>query len=135
VTRAAARIRCGLETELRLGNLDAVRDWGDARDYVAAMWRMLQQDAPDDYLIATGVGRTIRDLLDAAFAVVGLDWHKYVVRDPRFYRPLEAVPLIGCAAKANSRLDWKPARPFSVTIKDMVNADLAAIEQTDGIKL
>lgn len=124
VTRAAAAIRLGVETQLRLGNLDAVRDWGDARDYVTGMWQMLQQPLPDDYVIATGIARTVRDLVEMAFTAAGLDWQKYVVTDPQFYRPAEAVPLIGSAAKAQAAFGWRPTRDFATTLRDMVEQDL-----------
>jgi len=95
VTNAAARIKCGLATELRMGNLDSRRDWGFAGDYVEAMWRMLQQDEPDDFVVATGETRTVRELVELAFSHVGLDWEKYVVQDPAFYRPAEVDLLVG----------------------------------------
>ena len=100
IVAAAARIKAGIDKELRLGNLDSVRDWGDARDYVEAMWLMLQQPEPDDYVIATGQGRTIRDFWTRRSAAVELDWRDYVVEDQRFYRPTEKCPMIGDATKA-----------------------------------
>jgi GDPmannose 4,6-dehydratase len=124
ITRAAARIKLGLETELRLGNLDAVRDWGHARDYVRAMWLMLQHAEPDDYVIATGQGRTVREFVEAAFTAAGLDWQSYVRIDPAFFRPAETIPLIGSAAKARSKLGWTPETPFADLVRTMVEADL-----------
>lgn len=124
ITQAAARIKAGLQQELRLGNLDAIRDWGDARDYVEAMWLMLQQPSPDDYVIATGQGKTVRDLLDVAFGAVSLDWREYVTVDERFYRPSEKHPLIGDATKAEKRLGWSRKRDFEALIKEMVSQDL-----------
>jgi GDPmannose 4,6-dehydratase len=126
IVAAAVRIKAGIDKELRLGNLDSVRDWGDARDYVRAMWLMLQQPAPDDYVIATGQGRTIRDLLDAAFAAVELDWRDYVVKDERFYRPTEKCPMIGDATKARTRLGWAPKREFAAMVREMVAEKLTA---------
>jgi GDPmannose 4,6-dehydratase len=128
ITRAAARIKLGLETELRLGNLDAVRDWGDARDYVRAMWLMLQQPKPDDYVIATGQGRTVRDFVEAAFTAVGLDWKQYVRMDPSFYRPAEKISLIGCAARARTKLGWTSQTTFDQVVHGMVQADLRTYE-------
>jgi GDPmannose 4,6-dehydratase len=128
IVAAAAKIKAGIDKELRLGNLDSVRDWGDARDYVEAMWLMLRQPEPDDYVIATGQGRTIRDLLNAAFTAVDLDWRDYVVQDERFYRPAEKFPMIGDAAKLRARLGWSPARDFKTMIEEMVAAKLAAYE-------
>jgi GDPmannose 4,6-dehydratase len=124
ITRSAALIREGKQKELRLGNLDAVRDWGDARDYVEAMWLMLQQPNPDDYVIATGQGRTVRDFLDAAFRAVDLDWSKYVVVDERFYRPAEKYSFVGDASKAEERLNWSRKRDFAALVKEMVSVDL-----------
>jgi GDPmannose 4,6-dehydratase len=123
ITRAAARIRAGLDTELRLGNLEVVRDWGYAPDYVAAMWRMLQTSNPDDFIIASGRGRTVRDFLDVAFSAVSLDWRDFVVVDPQFYRPAEPVPLIGCADKAHRELGWAVAKDFESMVREMVQHD------------
>jgi GDPmannose 4,6-dehydratase len=127
ITRAAARIRAGLETELRLGNLDAVRDWGYAPDYVVAMWKALQSNRPDDYVIATGRGRTVREFVQAAFSAVDMDWHKFVVVDPQFWRPAEPVPLVGCATKALEKLGWAPERDFRSMIHEMVENDCHAV--------
>lgn len=120
ITRAAVRIKAGMETELRLGNLDAIRDWGDAQDFAEAMWAMLQQPTPDDYVIATGQGRTVRELLELAFTVAGLDWKKYVIADPVFYMPETGAPRVGDPAKAGRRLGWFARTPFEQTIASMV---------------
>jgi GDPmannose 4,6-dehydratase len=127
VTDAAARIKLGLATELRLGNLEAHRDWGFAGDYVRAMWMMLQQSRPDDYVIATGETHSVRELVEVAFVHVGLDWRKYVVQDPLFYRPAEVDHLIGDSAKARKALGWRPAVSFTEMVKMMVDADLARL--------
>jgi GDPmannose 4,6-dehydratase len=125
VTRAVARIALGLQDSLSLGNLDSSRDWGFARDYVQAMWSMLQQDEPDDYVIATGETHTIRELLDIAFKRIGVDdWSDKVVQDPRFIRPAEVDLLIGDASKAREKLGWRPTVAFSELIEMMVDADL-----------
>jgi GDPmannose 4,6-dehydratase len=124
VARAAARIKLGLDHELRLGNLDARRDWGYALDYVRAMWLMLQQPTPSDYVVATGECHTIRDLLDAAFEAVELDWRPFVVRDPALVRPAEVELLIGDASRAKRDLGWTPTVSFRDLIRMMVNADL-----------
>jgi GDPmannose 4,6-dehydratase len=127
VTNGVARIHLGLQDKIALGNLDASRDWGFAGDYVEAMWMMLQQPEPDDYVIATGETHTIRDLLDHAFTAVGIeDWHAYVDQDPRFMRPAEVDMLIGDASKARERLGWKPTVGFADLIRMMVDADVAA---------
>lgn len=128
ITRAAARIRAGLERELLLGNLDTVRDWGHARDYVQAMWLMLQASEPDDYVVATGQGRTVRQFVEAAFNAVGLDWRPYVRSDPEFWRASEPVPLIGDASRIRTRLGWKPQRTFEQIVHEMADADLAEAE-------
>jgi GDPmannose 4,6-dehydratase len=129
VTLAAARIREGLQSELRLGNLDAQRDWGYAGDYVDAMWRMLQQDEPDDYVVATGQAHSIRELLDAAFEHVDLDWQDYVRIDPRFYRPSEVNVLLGDPAKAREKLGWTPRTSFEELVRLMVESDLELAER------
>jgi GDPmannose 4,6-dehydratase len=123
ITRAAARIKHGLDKKLFLGNLDAKRDWGYAGDYVEAMWMMLQQDKPDDYVIATGESYSVRDCLDVAFSTLGLDWSKYVELDPRYLRPTEVDHLRGDASKARDKLGWKPKITFKQLIKKMVEAD------------
>ena len=126
VTNAVARIALGLQDELRLGNLDARRDWGFAGDYVEAMWLMLQQDAPDDFVIATNETHTVRELVDVAFKHAGIsDWEQHVVIDPRFYRPAEVDLLIGDATKANTRLGWTPKVDFPSLVQSMVDADVA----------
>ncbi len=126
ITKAAARIKLGLQRELFLGNLDAKRDWGFAGDYVEAMWLMLQQDAPDDYVVATGETHTVREFLDVAFGHLGLDWQRYVQIDPRYYRPTEVDLLIGDPAKARRHLGWKPTVDFHRLGIMMVEADVEA---------
>jgi len=123
ITRAAARIKHGLEKKLFLGNLDAKRDWGYAKDYVEAMWMMLQQDKPDDYVIATGESHSVRECLDVAFGVLDLDWPKYVEIDPRYFRPTEVDHLLGDASKARAKLGWKPTVTFKQLITMMVEHD------------
>ncbi|MEY3601542.1 MAG: hypothetical protein RL169_786 [Armatimonadota bacterium] len=124
VTDGVARIKLGLASELRMGNLDAQRDWGFAGDYVHAMWLMLQQDTPDDYVVATGETHTVKELVQLAFDRVGLDWEKYVVIDPRFIRPAEVDLLIGQPAKANNVLGWVPQTSFQTLVNMMVDADM-----------
>jgi len=124
ITDGVARIKLGLATELRLGNLDARRDWGFAGDYVRAMWLMLQQTVPADYVVATGATRSVGDFVRAAFAVADLDWERYVVIDPRFYRPAEVDVLVGDARKARAELGWEPETPFEQLVESMVLADL-----------
>ncbi len=124
ITDGVARIKLGLASELRLGNLEARRDWGFAGDYVRAMWLMLQQPAPDDYVIATGTTRSVGEFVRAAFAVAGLDWERYVVVDPRFYRPAEVDLLVGDAGKAYRQLGWEPETSFERLVESMVLADL-----------
>lgn len=127
VTDGVARIRLGLQRELRLGNLDAQRDWGFAGDYVRAMWLMLQQDAPNDYVVATGHTYSVRDLVDSAFRRAGLDWQEHVLQDPRFMRPAEVDLLVGDAAKARTELGWTPEVEFDDLVGMMVDADLARL--------
>jgi GDPmannose 4,6-dehydratase len=129
ITAAAARISRGIDDELRLGNLDAVRDWGYAPDYVRAMHLALQQEAADDYVVATGETHTLRELLDIAFSSVGLDWHRHVVTDPGLLRPAEPVRLCGDATRARTRLGWAPTRDFAAIIREMVAADLDRLNQ------
>jgi GDPmannose 4,6-dehydratase len=124
ITRAAARIKLGLQDALYLGNLDAERDWGFAGDYVEAMWLMLQQEQPDDYVIATGERRSVRDFLDATFGLLDLEWARYVHTDPRYLRPAEVPVLQGDYTKARERLGWKPRVSFSELVAMMVEADL-----------
>ncbi len=128
VTDGVARIVMGLSDSLKLGNLDARRDWGFAGDYVRAMWLMLQQDQPDDYVIATGTAHSVRDLVETAFSHVGLDWNKYVGVDPRFIRPAEVDLLIGDPSKAKKELGWAPAVDFKQLVAMMVDADLARLK-------
>jgi GDPmannose 4,6-dehydratase len=127
ITRAAARIKHGLDSKLYLGNLEARRDWGFAADYVEAMWRMLQQDRPDDYVVATGESHTVRDVLDVAFGAVGLDWRPHVEIDPRYYRPTEVDHLLGDASRARERLGWQPRVRFRELIEMMVRSDDADV--------
>jgi GDPmannose 4,6-dehydratase len=127
VSHGVARIKRGLDTELRLGNLDARRDWGFAGDYVEAMWQMLQSDEPGDYVVASGETHSIRELCEIAFGRVGLDWNDYVVQDERFYRPAEVDLLIGDPAKAAGALGWVPRTTFAGLVEMMVDADLAAL--------
>jgi GDPmannose 4,6-dehydratase len=135
VTRAAARIKVGLQDKLHLGNLDARRDWGFAGDYVDAMWRMLQADEPEDFVVATGESHTVRELLDAAFGQLGLDWHAHVEIDPRYFRPAEVDSLCGDATKARTRLGWEPRVRFAELVRMMVDSDLrlAQAEERAGI--
>jgi GDPmannose 4,6-dehydratase len=128
VSDGVARIKLGLARTLALGNLDARRDWGFAGDYVGAMWRMLQQDTADDYVIATGATRSVRDLVEVAFDHVGLQWQDFVVTDPRFLRPAEVDLLIGDASKARTALDWEPKVSFEELVRMMVDADLARLQ-------
>jgi GDPmannose 4,6-dehydratase len=128
VSDGVARIKLGMSRELRLGNLDAKRDWGFAGDYVRAMWLMLQQDAPDDYVIATGETHSVRDLVEVAFGSVGLDWKAYVVEDPALIRPAEVDLLIGDPSKARRQLGWKPEVSFADLIRGMVEADLLRLK-------
>ncbi len=129
ITYGAAKIKLGLATELRLGNLDARRDWGYAGDYVQAMWLMLQQDAPDDYVVATGQTWSVRQFVEAAFSRVGLDWEKYVVQDPKFYRPAEVDLLVGDPTKAHDELGWEPTVDFQGLVNMMVDADMEALSR------
>ena len=124
VTDAVARIKLGLADEVRLGNLDAQRDWGFAGDYVRAMWLMLQQDDPDDYVVATGETHTVQKLVETAFGAVDLDWRPYVKLDPRFMRPAEVDLLVGDPSKARTELGWEPQVGFDELVRMMVDADL-----------
>ena len=124
ITRAAAAIKLGLQEHLYLGNLDARRDWGYAKDYFEAMWLMLQADEPDDYVIATGKMHAVRDLLDEAFGHVGLDWSQHVEIDPRYFRPAEVDELLGDASKAREQLGWTPSVDFPQLVRIMVDHDL-----------
>jgi len=124
ITRAVAGIRAGRQRKLYLGNLEARRDWGYAPEYVEAMWRMLQQDAPDDYVIATGETHSVKDFLAEAFGYAGLDWEEHVELDPRYYRPAEVDLLIGDATKAREQLGWQPRTGFQQLVRLMVDEDL-----------
>lgn len=128
ICRAAAAIARGQQEELRLGDLDARRDWGHARDYVRAMWLMLQHARPDDYVLATGKSHTVREVVELAFGCVNLDWHAHVKPDPRFLRPAEPVDLVGNAAKAHAQLGWEPTTDFAEMITEMTRAELQALE-------
>ena len=126
VSRGIAGILSGRSQRLRLGNLESKRDWGHARDYVEAMWLMLQQEAPDDYVIATGVQWSIRQLVETAFGMVGLDWQDYVEVDKAYFRPADVPDLRGDATKARTRLGWRPRISFHEMIREMLEHDLAA---------
>ena len=127
ITHGVARIKHGLDQELRLGNLDSRRDWGYAGDFVRAMWMMLQEDEPDDYVISTGTSRTIREFCEVAFAHAGLDWRQYVVVDERFLRPAEVHTLLGDATKAREKLGWEPEVGFEEMVQQMVDWDLEQV--------
>ncbi len=135
ITRAATRIKLGLQDKLYLGNLEARRDWGFAGDYVDAMWRMLQADAADDYVVATGESHSVREFLDAVFGLLDLDWRPSVEIDPRYLRPAEVDALRGDASKARARLGWRPTVGFRELVKMMVDSDLslAQAEQRSGL--
>jgi GDPmannose 4,6-dehydratase len=128
VTDGAARISLGLANELRMGNLDAQRDWGYAGDYVRAMWAMLQQDEPSDFVVATGIAHSVRELCEVAFARVGLDYERHVVVDPKFLRPAEVDHLLGDAARARAVLRWAPEVEFRELVEMMVDADMARLQ-------
>ena len=129
ISDGVARIKLGIAKELRLGNLDAKRDWGYAGDYVRAMWMMLQQSKPEDFVIATGRAHSVKDFVKLAFGAVGLDWEKYVVVDPRFYRPAEVDALLGDPAKAKRMLGWEPQVSFEELAEMMVRADLERLRR------
>ena len=124
ITHTAVKIKLGLANELRLGNLESQRDWGYAGDYVRAMWLMLQQDRPDDYVISTGETHSIRDFVDEAFSYLDMDWQEYVVQDPKFYRPAEVDLLVGDSSKAGCSLGWEPTVDFRGLVRLMVDADM-----------
>ena len=128
ITSNAVKIKCGDETELRLGNLDAVRDWGHAREYVDAMWRMVQLDHPDDFVVATNESHSVREFCDIAFSHLGLDYRDHVKVDPRYFRPAEVVALQGNPAKAQRVLGWDNTVSFEALVHEMVEADLALAE-------
>ena len=132
VTDGVARIKCGLQAELRLGNLEARRDWGYAGDYVQAMWLMLQQEQPDDYVVATGETHSVQELVELAFGYAGLDWKRHVVIDESFRRPAEVDFLLGDASKARQKLGWAPKLGFTELIRLMVDADLARYQSDHG---
>jgi GDPmannose 4,6-dehydratase len=129
VTDGVARIKLGLAKEVRLGNLLAHRDWGFAGDYVRAMWQMLQQDAADDFVIATGESHSVQELVEIAFGCVGLDWSRYVIEDPALFRPAEVDHLVGDASKARAQFGWEPTVDFKSLIEMMVRADLERVER------
>lgn len=129
ITDGVARIKLGQQDKLALGNLDARRDWGFAGDYVEAMWLMLQQDEPDNYVVATGRTHSVEELCNAAFSAVDLDWHDYVVQDPRFMRPAEVDLLVGDPSKAKKQLDWEPKVTFEQLVEMMVEADLEKVQK------
>jgi GDPmannose 4,6-dehydratase len=131
ITRAVARIKAGQQKKLYLGNLDAKRDWGYAKEYVEAMWRMLQQGQPDDYVIATGQTHSVEDFLTESFSHVNLDWHDYVELDPKYLRPAEVDLLIGDASKAKAELGWEPKVTFQELVGLMVDADVSTVTQRD----
>lgn len=133
VTNAAAKIKLGLERELRMGNLDARRDWGYAGDYVEAMWLMLQQEEPDDYVIATGISHSVKDLVEVAFSHLGLDWKDYVKNDPMLFRPADVDHLLGDPAKAKAKLGWKPKVTFEELVKMMTDFDLQSNRGTQEL--
>jgi len=128
VSHGVAQIKLGMAKELRLGNLEGQRDWGFAGDYVEAMWQMLQQDAPGDYVVASGETHSVRELVELAFGHAGLNWEDYVVQDERFFRPAEVDLLVGDATKAKTVLRWEPHHSFEQLVKMMVDADLALLE-------
>jgi GDPmannose 4,6-dehydratase len=129
ITDAVARIKLGLQQKIVLGNLEAMRDWGFAGDYIEAAWLMLQQEKPDDYVVATGEKHSVREMVELAFEHVGLDWHKYVESDPALFRPAEINTLRGDAAKARRVLGWKPKVSFAELIRMMVDADMARVRR------
>lgn len=129
ITKAVANIKLGLQDKLYLGNMDSKRDWGYAKEYVEAMWLMLQQDKPDDYVIATNETHTVREFVQAAFEHVGLDWEQYVEIDPRYFRPAEVDLLIGDPSKAEKVLNWKPKTTFNELVKIMVDADMDELQK------
>ena len=140
ITRAVARIKCGVQQKLFLGNMDARRDWGYAPDYVEAMWRMLQQDQPDDYVIGTGEAHTVREFVELAFERADLDWREHVEIDSRYFRPAEVDYLLADASKAHKALGWEPRVTFRELVRIMVDADLKEIEErmkggTSALKL
>jgi GDPmannose 4,6-dehydratase len=134
ITRALGRIKVGLQEKLYLGNLDSKRDWGHAGDYVDAMWRMLQQPKADDYVVATGEAHSVREFVEIAFGLLGLDWQDYVVTDKRYFRPAEVDHLLGDASKAQRILGWTPSVPFNELVRQMVEHDLELAEQESTLR-
>ena len=134
ITLAAARIKLGLQQDVSMGNLDARRDWGFAGDYVEGMWRILQHDQPDDFVLATGEMHTVREFIEEAFACVDLDWHDYVKTDPRFIRPSEVDQLLGCPDKAKRELGWEPKVTFKGLVKMMMESDLALARKEAAVR-
>jgi len=132
ITHSIARIKLGLQKELLMGNIDSLRDWGFAGDYVRACWLMLQQDAPDDYVIATGEKHSVRDFLDLAFSHVGLNWHDYVRVDQKLLRPADVNTLCGDASKAHRILGWRPTVSLPELARMMVDADMKRVSQESG---
>jgi GDPmannose 4,6-dehydratase len=128
ITRAVARIKAGMQDRLYLGNLQARRDWGYAPEYIDAMWRMLQHDQPDDYVVATGESHTVQEFCEVAFAHAGLDWRRHVLVDPGYYRPAEVDELCGDATKAWNELGWKPQTGFERLVRLMVDADIGILD-------
>ncbi len=135
ITNAVARIKLGLQNELLLGNLDAKRDWGFAGDYVEAMWLMLQQEEPEDFVIGTGETHTVREFVQAAFDHVGLDWKSYVRQDPKFMRPADVDMLVADCSKVRNKLNWRPKVKFEEIVAMMVDADIEAIKNNNGLKM
>ena len=129
ITSYAARIKVGLESKIKLGNIEAKRDWGHAREYVEAMWLMLQQDEPDDYVVASGKTHSVKEFLELAFAHISLDYRKYLEIDERLYRQAEIIQLQGDATKARNRLGWRPRVLFHELVKEMVENDLALLKR------
>ena len=132
ISTSVARIKLGLAKEVRLGDLDAVRDWGHARDYVRAMHQILQLDQPDEFVIATGRAHSVRDLCEIAFAAADLDYRDWVVVDERLVRPAETLPLLGDASKAHRVLGWQPTVGFEELVREMVECDLAELQASQG---
>jgi GDPmannose 4,6-dehydratase len=135
ITRAVAHIKAGLQGDLYLGNLDAKRDWGYAKEYVEAMWLMLQQEQPDDFVIATGETHSVREFLQEAFSYAGLDWEHYVKIDPRYFRPSEVDILVGDASKARRKLGWRPKTSFRELVRLMVDSDIAEVNKQHHLDL
>lgn len=133
ITRAATRIKLGLQNEVYLGNLDSKRDWGFAKEYVEMMWQMLQQDAPDDYVVATGETHSVQEFCDEAFSLLGLDWRPYVKYDKRYERPAEVDLLVGDAGKARRQLGWQPKVTFKELVRIMVEHDLKLARQEANV--